>query len=45
MADITKLNQLLTVNHKDQMEEQARCQEQMNELDRHHREQMDEQAR
>ena len=46
MADITKLIQVLTVNHKEQMEEQDRHhQEQMNEQDRHHREQMAEQAR
>ena len=35
MAKITKLIQVLTVNHKEQMEEQAR----------HHQEQMGEQAR
>ena len=46
MADITKLIQVLTMNHKEQMEEQARChQEQMNEQDRRHREQMNQQAR
>ena len=46
MADIMKLIQVLTVNHKEQMEEQAkRHQEQMNEQDRCHKEQMDEQAR
>ena len=46
MANITKLIQVLTVNHKEQMEEQARRhQEQMNEQDRRHREQMNEQAR
>ena len=46
MADITKLIQALTVNYKEQMEEQdRRHQQQMNEQNRRHREQMDEQAR
>ena len=46
MADITKSIQVLTVNHKEQIEEQARHhQEQMKEQTRHHKEQMDEQAR
>ena len=46
MTDITKLIQVLTVNHKEQMEEQDRHhQEQMNEQDRHHREQMAGQTR
>ena len=45
MADITKLIQVLTVNHQEQMEEQARChQEQMKEQDRRHKKQMDEQV-
>ena len=46
MADITKLIQVLTVNHKEQMKEKARRhQEQMKEQDRCHKEQIDEQAR
>ena len=46
MAEIAKLIQVLTVNHKEQMEQQARChQEQINKQDRHHKENMDEQAR
>ena len=46
MGDITKLLEVLTLNHKEQMEELARRhQEQMIEQDRRHKEQMDEQAR
>ena len=48
MADNTKLIQVLTVNHKEQMEEEdRRHQEQMIEQDtcRRHRQQMAEQAR
>ena len=46
MDDTTKLIQVLTVSHKEQMEEHAgHHQEQMKEQDRRHREQMDEKAR
>ena len=46
MADFTKLIQVLTVNHREQMKEQARPnQKQLNEQETGHKEQIDEQAR
>ena len=43
MADIAKLIQVPTVQHKEQMDEQAKHhQEQINEQARRHKEQMDE---